>query len=225
MGASTSSDGPSRPLTSPLSPDAFRRLDETPDAAFYATPRFVTHIDDGAIAAVTQLYREHLPAGGAVLDLMSSWVSHLPPDIPYRRVIGLGMNADELAANPRLDGWVVHDLNAEPRLPFADGEFDGATCCVSIDYLVQPVAVLRDLVRVLRPGAPLLVTFSNRRFPTKVIAKWEALDDAGRAQLVGQYLREAGGWDDVVALDRSPERGDPLFAIVARRAGSKMSAA
>ena len=210
---------------SPLPADAFRRLDETPDAAFYATPRFVTHIDDGAIAAVTQLYREHLPAGGAVLDLMSSWVSHLPPDIPYRRVIGLGMNADELAANPRLDGWVVHDLNAEPRLPFADGEFDGATCCVSIDYLVQPVAVLRDLVRVLRPGAPLLVTFSNRRFPTKVIAKWEALDDAGRAQLVGQYLREAGGWDDVVALDRSPERGDPLFAIVARRAGSKMSAA
>jgi hypothetical protein len=93
---------------------------------------------------VTQLYREHLPAGGAVLDLMSSWVSHLPPDIPYRRVIGLGMNADELAANPRLDGWVVHDLNAEPRLPFADGEFDSATCCVSIDYLVQPVAVLLD---------------------------------------------------------------------------------
>lgn len=209
----------------PLPPDAFRRLDETPDPAFYATPRFVTHIDDGAIAAVTQLYREHLPAGGAVLDLMSSWVSHLPPDIPYRRVIGLGMNPDELAANPRLDGWVVHDLNAEPRLPFADGEFDAAVCCVSIDYLVQPVAVLRDLARVLRPGAALVITFSNRRFPTKVIALWEALDDTGHAQLVGQYLREAGGWDAVVALDRSPERGDPLFAIVARRAGSNMSAA
>jgi SAM-dependent methyltransferase len=209
----------------PLPPDAFRRLDETPDPAFYATPRFVTHIDDGAIAAVTQLYREHLPAGGAVLDLMSSWVSHLPPDIPYRRVIGLGMNPDELAANPRLDAWVVHDLNAEPRLPFADGEFDAAACCVSIDYLVQPVAVLRDLARVLRPGATLVITFSNRRFPTKVIALWEALDDTGHAQLMGQYLREAGGWDTVVALDRSPERGDPLFAIVARRAGSKMSAA
>lgn len=209
----------------PLPPDAFRRLDETPDPAFYATPRFVTHIDDGAIAAVTQLYREHLPAGGAVLDLMSSWVSHLPPDIPYRRVIGLGMNPDELAANPRLDAWVVHDLNAERRLPFADGEFDAAVCCVSIDYLVQPVAVLRDLARVLRPGAPLVITFSNRRFPTKVIALWETLDDAGHVQLVGQYLREAGGWDAVVALDRSPEAGDPLFAIVAQRAGSKMSAA
>jgi SAM-dependent methyltransferase len=208
-----------------LPADAFRRLDETPDPAFYATPRFVTHIDDGAIAAVTGLYREYLPAGGAVLDLMSSWVSHLPPDIAYGRVIGLGMNADELAANPRLDGWVVHDLNAEPRLPFAEREFDGATCCVSIDYLVEPVAVLRDLVRVLRPEAPLVVTFSNRRFPTKVIAVWETLDDAGRAQLVGHYLREAGGWDDIVALGRSPHAGDPLFAVVARRLGSKMSAA
>jgi SAM-dependent methyltransferase len=208
-----------------LPPDAFRRLDETPDPAFYATPRFVTHIDDGAIAAVTRLYREHLPAGGAILDLMSSWISHLPPDIAYTRVVGLGMNADELAANPRLHAWTVHDLNAEPRLPFADGEFDGATCCVSIDYLVHPVAVLRDLARVLRPGSPLIITFSNRRFPTKVIALWETLDDAGHAQLVEHYLREAGGWEDVVTLDRSPETGDPLFAVVARRAGSKMSAA
>lgn len=208
-----------------LPADAFRRLDETPDSAFYATPRFVTHIDDAAIAAVTGLYREYLPAGGAMLDLMSSWVSHLPPEIAYGRVFGLGMNADELAANPRLDGWIVHDLNAEPRLPFAEGEFDGATCCVSIDYLVQPVAVLRDLARVLRPGAPLVVTFSNRRFPTKVIAVWETLDDAGHAQLVGRYLRASGGWDEIVALDRSPRGGDPLFAVVARRAGSKMSAA
>jgi SAM-dependent methyltransferase len=207
------------------SPDAFRRLDETPDAEFYAAPRFVTHIDDEAIAAVTQLYRERLPAGGAVLDLMSSWVSHLPPDVAYGRVIGLGMNADELAANPRLDAWIVHDLNAQPRLPFADGEFDAATCCVSIDYLVEPVAVLRDLARVLRAGAPLVVSFSNRRFPTKVIAGWEALDDAGHVQLVGDYLREAGGWDEVIALDRSPGAGDPLFAVVARRAGSNMAAA
>ena len=165
---------------------------------------------------MTQLYREHLPAGGAVLDLMSSWVSHLPPDVSYGRVIGLGMNADELAANPRLDGWIVHDLNAEPRLPFADGEFDGAACCVSIDYLVQPVAVLRDLARTLRPGAPLVITFSNRRFPTKAIAVWETLDDAGHVQLVAHYLRQADRWADAVALDRSPASGDPLFAIVGR---------
>jgi SAM-dependent methyltransferase len=199
---------------------AFQRLDETPDAEFYAAPRLVTHIDDGAIAAVTGLYREYFPAGGAILDLMSSWVSHLPPEASYRRVTGLGMNAEELAANPRLDAWVVHDLNAEPRLPFADGEFDAAGCCVSIDYLVRPVEVLCDLARVLRPDAPVVITFSNRRFPTKVIALWEALDDAGHAQLVAHYLRAAGGWTDMVGLDRSPEVGDPLLAVVARRAAS-----
>jgi len=199
---------------------AFQRLDETPDAEFYAAPRLVTHIDDGAIAAVTGLYREYFPAGGAILDLMSSWVSHLPPEASYRRVTGLGMNAEELAANPRLDAWVVHDLNAEPRLPFADGEFDAAGCCVSIDYLVRPVEVLCDLARVLRPDAPVVITFSNRRFPTKVIALWEALDDAGHAQLVAHYLRAAGGWTDMVGLDRSPEVGDPLVAVVARRAAS-----
>jgi SAM-dependent methyltransferase len=199
---------------------AFQRLDETPDAEFYAAPRLVTHIDDGAIAAVTTLYREYFPAGGAILDLMSSWVSHLPPEASYRRVTGLGMNVEELAANPRLDTWVVHDLNAEPRLPFADGEFDAAGCCVSIDYLVRPVEVLGDLARVLRPGAPVVITFSNRRFPTKVIALWETLDDTGHAQLVAHYLRAAGGWTDMVGLDRSPSAGDPLLAVVARRAAS-----
>jgi SAM-dependent methyltransferase len=201
-----------------LSPDAFRRLDEAPDAEFYAAPRFVTHIDDGAIGAVTALYRRFFPPGGALLDLMSSWVSHLPTDVRYRMVTGLGMNAEELGANPRLDAWVVHDLNREPRLPFADGEFDGAGCYVSIDYLVRPVQVLREVARVLRPGAPLVITFSNRRFPTKVIALWESLDDAGHVQLVGHYLVEAGGWTELSALDESPAGGDPLFAVVARRA-------
>ena len=207
-------------MTAGFPAGAFQRLDETPDAEFYAAPRLVTHIDDSAIAAVTRLYREYFPAGGAILDLMSSWVSHLPPEAFYRRVTGLGMNAEELTANARLDAWVVHDLNTEPRLPFADGEFDAAGCCVSIDYLVRPVEVLRDLARVLRPAAPLVITFSNRRFPTKVIALWEALDDTGHAQLVAHYLRAAGGWTDLVGLDRSPDGGDPLLAVVARRAAS-----
>jgi SAM-dependent methyltransferase len=202
-----------------LRPDMFARFDESPDTEFYAVPRFVTHIDDGAIGAVTQLYRERLPAGGAVLDLMSSWVSHLPPDITYRRVVGLGMNAEELAANPRLHAWVVHDLNLDPRLPFAEGEFDAAAICVSIDYLTRPVEVLRDLGRVVRPGGPLVVTFSNRCFPTKAIAAWLAVDDAGHVDLVEAFLTEAG-WSAIEQLDRSPAAGDPLFALVARNAGA-----
>jgi SAM-dependent methyltransferase len=197
---------------------AFRRHDESPDALFYAQPRFVTHLDPTAIEAVTQLYRELFPPGGAILDLMSSWVSHLPPEIAYGRVVGLGLNQQELAANPRLDAAIVQDLNAEPRLPFGSAEFDGAAICVSIQYLTQPVAVLRELGRVLRAGAPLAVTFSNRCFPTKAVAIWQALDDSGHARLVAHYLGEAGTWADVRILDRSPRLpgADPLFAVVAR---------
>ena len=128
-------------MTVPTLPaEAFRRADESPDGGFYAAPRLVTHIDDAAVAAVTQLYRDLLPPGGAVLDLMSSWVSHLPDEVAYGRVAGLGMNADELAANPRLTERHVQDLNADPRLPYGDAEFDAAVCCVSVQYLVRPVA-------------------------------------------------------------------------------------
>ena len=196
---------------------AFRREDESPDDLFYAVPRLVTHIDEQAIGAVTQLYREYLPADGAVLDLMSSWVSHLPPDVAYPRVVGLGMNRAELAANPRLNGFVVHDLNRTLRLPFAAAEFGAATVCVSIQYLTRPVAVLRDLGRVLAAGAPLVITFSNRCFPTKAVRAWLLRDDLGHAGLVTRYLKAAGYWTAIEHLDRSPPTGDPLHAVVARR--------
>jgi SAM-dependent methyltransferase len=204
----------------PLSPELFARLDESPDALFYAVPRFVTHIDDAAIAAVTQLYREYFPPGGAILDLMSSWISHLPLELAYREVIGIGMNRDELAANPRLDNWLVWDLNQTSRLPFDDAVFDGAAICVSVDYCTQPVQIFRDCGRVLRPGAPLVITFSNRCFPTKVIAAWRALDDRGHQELVARYFVEAGNWSDIEILDRSPGRdGDPLYAVIGRSTG------
>ena len=196
-------------------------MDETDDAAFYDQPRFVTHIDDGAIAAVTGLYRELFPAGGAILDLMSSWISHLPPEVSYGRVVGLGINREELAANARLSSFVVQNLNADTALPFARAEFDAAGLCVSIDYLIDPVAVLRETARVLRPGASMVVTFSNRCFPTKAVAVWHALDDAGRCELVKAFFHNAGEnlWTPAEVIDRSPTtgRGDPLFAVVARR--------
>ena len=211
----------------PLPADLFRRQDETPDAEFYHHPRFVTHIDDAALAAVTQLYRDYFSSDAELLDLMSSWVSHLPPEIVYRRVVGLGMNRAELAANPRLAAFVVQDLNQQPTLPFANQEFDGAAICVSVDYLTQPVAVLRELARVLRPGAPLVITFSNRCFPSKAVAAWHALDDRGHLALVRQYLLAAGGWQAIELLDRSPApgRSDPLFAVVARAAAPSETSA
>ena len=198
-----------------------RRQDESPDALFYRSPRFVAHIDDPAIAAVTRVYREWLPPGGAVLDLMSSWISHLPPEVGYGRVVGLGMNAEELAANARLDARVVHDLNLDPALPFAPASFDAATLCVSIDYLVDPAAVLRDLGRVVRPGGPLAITFSDRCFPTKAVHAWLAADDAGRKSLVARWLDESARWDVAAILDRGRRRpaGDPLYAVIARSRG------
>ena len=160
---------------SDLPPHAFSKADPSPDPVFYRQPRFVTHIDEGAIAAITQLYRETLPQGGTLLDVMSSWVSHLPPEIAYAEIVGHGMNAEELAANPRLDRWFVQDLNVEPVLPLEPAQFDAATICVSVQYLQRPVEVFRSIGAALRPGGKLAITFSNRCFPTKAVAIWQAL--------------------------------------------------
>jgi hypothetical protein len=197
-------------------PGAFAKEDDGDDADFYALPRLVTHIDEAAIAALTAFYRWHLPPGGVLLDLMSSWVSHLPPDVAYGEVIGHGMNAEELAANPRLSRWFVQDLNRRPDLPLTDTSLDAAMICVSIQYLQQPRAVLKAVRRLLRPGAPLMVSFSNRCFPTKAVALWRALGEAGHAQLVELYLKGAG-FDHVSVhrLDTAPA-SDPMTVVIGR---------
>ena len=212
---------PEHVISTPIPPEAFQRLDESPDPMFYQMPRFVTHIDESAIDAVRQLYREYLVPGTVILDMMSSWVSHLPAEVTYSRVAGFGLNEEELRANNRLDAWTLHDLNEDARLPYRDTSFDGATICVAVDYLARPVDVLRDLGRVLRPDSPLVITYSNRCFPTKVVAIWQLLDDKGHVALVRQYLNEAGNWDRIETLDRSPVSplSDPLFAVIARKRG------
>ena len=198
---------------------AFAKADPSPDTIFYAEPRFVTHIDDGAIAAVTGLYRTLFSADDTVLDLMSSWVSHLPEKVAYAEVIGHGMNAAELAANPRLDRWFVQDLNQNPTLPLADASVDAAGMCVSIQYLQRPVEVLREAARVLRPGGVMAITFSNRCFPTKAVAIWQGLDGQAQCELVSLYLKQAG-FPAVEARELiSPARwgSDPLWTVIARK--------
>lgn len=197
-------------------PTAYARDDEATDAYFYVSPRKVVHIDDGAIAALGRLYAGVLPAGGRLLDLMSSWRSHLPERVRGGEVVGLGLNDDEMADNPQLTSHVVHDLNEDPRLPFADAAFDGAMCAVSIQYVLHPLRVFREVRRVLRPGAPFVVSFSNRCFPTKAVAVWSTTSDAQHVELVRAYFEATGGWMDVTGVDRSPGGGDPLYAVWAR---------
>jgi SAM-dependent methyltransferase len=201
-----------------LTEDMFRRYDESPDEHFYASPRLVLHIDEAAIAAVTQIYREYFAPGGAIIDLMSSWVSHLPPEIEYSHVVGLGLNYEELDSNPHLHQRIVQNLNAEPMLGFPSATFDGAGICVAIPYLTQPVDVLCEVRRILKPNAPVVITFSNRCFPTKAISAWQMLDNTGHLHLVAEYLKQAG-FTEIEFLNRSPlhtKHGDPLFAVIAR---------
>ncbi len=195
---------------------AFDKADRAPDSLFYEQPRFVEHIDPGAIATVERIYREVLPQGGAVLDLMSSWVSHFPGDARYASVTGHGMNAAELAANARLTDWFVQDLNAEPTLPLEDQIFDAACICVSVQYLQRPVEVFAEVARVLRAGAPFVVSFSNRCFPTKAVAIWQALSGRDQQRLVAAYMREAG-FASIVLQEAVPPRGDPLWAVIGTR--------
>jgi SAM-dependent methyltransferase len=197
---------------------AFTKLDDEDDEVFYEPPRLVCHIDEGAIAALTGFYRDVLPRGGILLDLMSSWVSHLPPEIEYAVVIGHGMNTAELAANPRLSRWFVQNLNRETSLPLGDASLDAAMICVSIQYLQRPLAVLREIARALRPGAPLVVSFSNRCFWTKAVAIWRALDDEGHAHLVERYLRGAGfaRIETHRLAEWVEDLSDPMFAVVGR---------
>src|SRR5262249_10490929 len=161
------------------------------DDRFYDFARKVVHIDDGAIAALGRLYAELLPPGGRLLDLMSSWRSHLPAGFPVREMIGLGLNAEEMADNPQLPGHVVPDVNRGPRLAFGDGEFDGAMCAVSVQYLLHPVRLFQDVRRVLRPSAPFIVSFSNRCFPTKAVAVWLGSTDVQHLTLVRAYFEAA----------------------------------
>jgi SAM-dependent methyltransferase len=196
-----------------LPAEAFAKLDDGDDLDFYAPPRLVTHIDDAAIAALTACYRDLLPAGGRVLDLMSSWVSHLPDDRRYAEVVGHGMNADELAGNPRLDRWFIRDLNVEPTLPLDDDAFDVATCCVGVQYLQRSYAVFAEVRRVLRPGAPFIASYSNRCFPTKAVAVWRSLDLSGQASLIGHYMEHAGFARVKAHRLADGTSGDPLVAV------------
>lgn len=203
----------------PFNAEMFERLDDSEDEHFYEAPRKVVHIDESAITAVGDFIRTEFTTNGVLLDLMSSWRSHLPEGFQKQRLVGLGMNAEEMAENPDLDGYVVHNLNVDPVLPFEDDIFHGAMVTVSIQYIIKPLEVFAEMSRILKPGALFAVFFSNRMFPTKAIRVWQGIRDAGKRELVEKYFQVTAGFEKPLFYDLSPNPGtsDPVYVVCARK--------
>lgn len=211
-----------------LRPAQRGKLDETDDVVFYDYPRFVTHVDDGFIRQLTDLYRDRLTPNTRILDLMSSWVSHLPDELSFAHVEGHGLNAEELAKNPRLDHYFVQNLNVDLRLPLPDASFDAVLNTVSVQYLQYPEAIFSEIYRVLKPGGLAIVSFSNRMFYQKAIQVWRDSSEAGRVELVKSYFEAVAGFSPPEVIERQAPlpslfqllwmpTGDPFYAVIAQR--------
>jgi len=211
-----------------LYPDQRTKLDTTEDTLFYALPRFVTHVDDSFIHQLTNLYRQVLQTQTKVLDLMSSWVSHLPGEMTFAHVEGHGMNREELNKNPRLDHFFVQDLNINPHIPLPDQTFDAIINCVSVQYLQYPDAIFHEIYRILKPGGVVVISFSNRMFYQKAIQIWRESTEPQRLALVQSYFKLVPGFSSPnVVATVSPTSGirqwlgmgggDPFYAIIAHR--------
>jgi len=209
-----------------FSDNPFYREDDRSDEDFYAKERHVSHIDELARKNLADLYGQKLAKGSLVLDLMSSWQSHLPEAIDLKGLHGLGMNAVEMAANKSLTEFSVHDLNLDPSIPFPDETFDTVICSLSVEYLTQPFDVYRDVSRVLKPNGSFIVVFSNRWFPTKTIRLWSGLHEFERMGLVLEYFLDSGRFDRMETLslrgyprpytdDYFPKlkQSDPLYLV------------
>jgi len=201
----------------------FLRSDGNDDAWFYEVPRLVYHTDEPAVASLTQYYRSNIPAKSDILDLCSSWVSHYPQEFPktMKSISGMGMNELELKFNSQLtSGYQAKDLNDDPKLPYSDNSFDAVTCVVSMDYLVQPVEILKEVHRILRPGGKIIVAQSNHCFPSKTIAMWLGMSDQQHLELINGYFQYAGGFEprrafDITATLPNNGRNDPMYIIEA----------
>lgn len=210
------------PENFPFRDEDFQRFDETPDTAFYESPRFVTHIDDPAIAALTKYYSKVFPPSNtpdvSMLDMCSSWVSHFPAGYKQERIVGMGLNKLELEKNPVLTEYIVQDLNVDPKLPFEDNSFDVITNVVSVDYLTKPLEVFKEMARILKPGGLAIMSFSNRCFFTKAISIWTSTSDADHIMIVGSYFHYAGGFEpQAVDISPNPGRSDPMYIVYSRK--------
>lgn len=211
-----------------LGDEPFTRLDESGDANFYAQPRLVHHLDSQARTNMQKLYAKVLRDGMDILDLMAGADSHLPRDLKPSSVSGLGLNMEEMESNPSLTKRVVHNLNEDPTLPFADNSFDAIICSVSVEYLTKPFEIFEEAARVLKKGGTFAITFSNRWFEPKVIHIWTEIHEFERLGLVSQYFIRSGlfagittysdrGWprpdDPEDRYAGSLDQSDPIYAV------------
>lgn len=203
----------------PFNPDDFGRMDETSDSYFYNQPRVgVYHIDDQAIRALTRFYADTFTPNADILDLCSSWVSHIPDNYTPKSLTILGMNQEELDANPIATKTVVQNLNIYPTLPFPDDSFDIVTNVVSVDYLTKPRAIFEEMGRVLRPGGRAIMSFSNRCFPTKVVNIWGRTTDLEHVFIVGCYFHYSGAFQRPIAHELNTGifgLSDPMYIVEA----------
>lgn len=211
-----------------LRPDQRTKLDESNDKQFYDSPRFVTHVDEGFIQQLTDLYRDRLKPNTRIFDMMSSWVSHLPDEMPFEHVEGHGLNAEELSRNPRLDHYFVQNLNQDPKLPLADQSFDAVLNTVSVQYLQYPEAIFSEIHRILKPGGIAIFSFSNRMFYQKAIAAWREGSERDRIELVKGYFKSVPGFSEPETIEKQSQApsifqlfgmggGDPFYAVIATR--------
>lgn len=209
-----------------LRPNQRTKLDDNNDKLFYSEPRFVTHVDEGFIQQLTDLYRQLLKPNTRILDMMSSWVSHLPEEIEFLHVEGHGLNEQELARNPRLNHYFVQNLNENPKLPLLDQDFDAVINCVSVQYIQYPEAVFSEIHRILKPGGVAIFSFSNRMFFQKAIEAWRENSEKGRVELVKSYFNSVPGFTSPEVINRQSQvpnllqwlgagGGDPFYAVVA----------
>ncbi len=211
-----------------LQPTQRTKLDESDDRLFYSYPRFVTHVDDGFIDQLTHLYRDRLKPNSRIFDMMSSWVSHLPPEITFAHIEGHGLNQEELAKNRRLNHYFVQNLNDNPHLPLEDQSFDAVLNAVSVQYIQHPEVVFSEIHRILKPGGIAIISFSNRMFYQKAIQAWREGNEASRVALVKRYFKAVEGFSNPEAITRKSDLpsilqfmgmggGDPFYAIIAHR--------
>jgi SAM-dependent methyltransferase len=215
--------------------DAFSRDDSSDDKIFYEKDRFVNHIDKVAINTVEQLIGDLvIEKNPVILDLMAGWDSHIPESLNTSEVIGLGLNENELKKNKSLTGYLLHDLNADTKLPFNDNYFDLVINSLSVDYMIKPLEVFQEAGRVLKPGGLYLVIFSNRMFPRKAVKVWKDSSESERIILVEEFFQGSGIFEKPVKFvskgkDRPEDDkyyeycrlSDPVYALYAEKKGGK----